>query len=226
MLALGAILLLSAVSAFPTGFPPVGFNVTLNRNGTWNGSGILPTGENMHHKIEYQFLDFQMNQTAPFATNLVQNLEIYVNMSFGTHPGFVDGDNFTEGGAFTSDFPASPLGYTQLYSGLYNGGADNKVNIDRTITMDMCGFFYEKGWMDVWIRPTNPAIAGAFREGYYTCFYNLNLGKEIIHEGESRWSNILQCNSGSLNNYSFRLWYQMRFYNIDAKTCQPGFHSN
>jgi hypothetical protein len=37
--------------------------------------------ENLYHKVEFQFLDFQMNQTAPFASNLVQNLEIYLNNS-------------------------------------------------------------------------------------------------------------------------------------------------
>jgi len=174
-----------------------------------------------------------MNQTAPFATNLVQNFEIYLNVSFGPtpNPHFPYPDNFTNTGEFGPytwpEFPNTVQGYYQLFTGLYNGqGTENKINIDRTYTMDMCGFTYPYGWIDVWVKPTNAATSGAFNEGYYTCFYNMNFGTTIIHEGESRWSPIFQCNSGPLNNYSFRLWYQMRFYNIEPKTCQPGFHTN
>jgi len=229
-----ATLLLTAVAAVPivpggpvvAVFPP-GTNVTVGLEGT--GSTILTpgwAGDSMYHRVEFQFLDFQMNQTSPFATNLVQNIEIYSNVTFGSHKGFPNGDNFTEGetGPFTSDIPTSVEGYTQLFNGLYNGGADNKINIDRTITGDMCGLMWDKGYIDIWVRPTNAGTAGAFREGYYTCFYNLNIGTAVVHEGESRWSGIFQCNSGSLNNYSFRLWYQYRFYNIEPKTCaQSGF---
>jgi len=220
-----AALFLTAVAAVPLvpGGPlvtvltvPTGTNVTVGFN-----EGIGPT---WYHKMEFQFLDFQMNQTAPFATNLVQNIEIYTNITFGSHKGFPTTDNFTGGETFTSDIPSSIEGYTQLFNGLYNGGSDNKINIDRTITGDMCGLVWDKGYFDIWVRPTNAATAGAFREGYYTCFYNLNFGNTIIHEGESQWSSIFQCNSGTINNYSFRLWYQYRFYNIEPKTCtQSGF---
>jgi len=219
-----AALFLTAVTAFPTtpgtivAVVPPGFNVT-----------VVNPPEHLWHRVEFQFLDFQMNQTAPFASNLEQNIEIYTNLTFGPHVGFPNGENLTEGefGTFTSDIPTSPQGYTQLYNGVYNGGSDNKVNIDRTLTADTCGIIYDKGYMDVWVRPTNAATAGAFREGYYTCFYNLTFPDTIIHEGESQWSGIFQCNSGNLNNYSFRLWYQYRLYDIESKACQGGnFHSN
>jgi len=195
--------------------------------GTPGFTSAIFLGPEMYHKFEIQFLDFQMNQTAPFASNLVQNIEIYFNQTFGVHKGFFNGDNFTEGETFTSDIPDSTTGYNQIFSGLYNGGPDNKINIDKTYTYDVCGLNYEKGWFDVWIRPLNGATEGSFREGYYTCFWNLTVDTSIVHEGESRWSPIFQCNSGSLNNYSFRLWYQIRFYNIEPKTCNPnGFVTN
>jgi len=239
---LALVLFLSAVSALPTMPPfvavvPPGTNMTVTMEEGSHPPSILVPGmpvvpvtmfgtENMFHRVEFQFLDFQMNQTAPLATNLVQNVEIYVNMTFGPHKGFETGDTtMPTDGVFTSDIPNSVQGFTQLFTGLYNGGTDNKINIDRTMTADMCGLMFDKGYMDVWVRPINAATAGAFREGFYTCFFNLDMGTQIVHEGESRWSSIFQCNSGSLNNYSFRLWYQMRFYNIDSKLCQTvNFH--
>ncbi|OWA51543.1 hypothetical protein BV898_16022 [Hypsibius exemplaris] len=220
MLVLAA-LFLTAVAAVPiTPGGPIVAVFPAGSNVTWTGA--LP--ETMYHRIEFQFLDFQMNQTAPFATNLVQNLEIYTNFTFGPHMTFSpSSENLTEG-TWSGQIPSSVEGYTQLFNGLYNGGSDNKINIDRTITGDMCGMIFDKGYFDVWVRPTNAATAGAFHEGYYTCFYNLNFGTALIHEGESRWSGIFQCNSGNLNNYSFRLWYQYRFYNIEPKMCtQSGF---
>lgn len=238
MLAIVALFFLTAVSALPTLGPvvailPPGSNVTVG----WEGKppSILTSGfkegllgmENLYHKVEFHFLDFQMNQTAPFASNLVQNLEIYINNSFGIHKGFSNGENLNEETTFTSDIPDSPQGFTQLFSGLYNGGSENKISIDRTVTYDMCGIIQDKGWMNVWVKPLNGATVGSFREGFYTCFYNLNIGTNVVHEGESRRSGIFQCNSGSLNNYSFRLWYQIRFYNIDGKICQIGsIHTN
>jgi len=233
-----AVLFLTGVAALPTTGPvvvvPPGSNVTMTIEGGMPPTimtGGFPGGETLYRRFEFQFLDFQMNQTAPIATNLVQNLEIYTNLTFGPHMGFPNGENWTESetGTFTSDIPTSIQGYTQLFNGLYNGGTENKINIDRTLTADTCGIIYDKGYMDVWVRPINAAVAGAFREGYYTCFYNFNFPPTmpIVHEGESQWSTIFQCNSGSLNNYSFRLWYQFRYYNIESKVCQAGnFHSN
>jgi len=232
--------LLTAVAAFPAEVPvvalvPPGTTVNMTFDGPTPtimaggmGEGFGP--DNLYHRTEFQFLDFQMNQTAPLASNLMQNIEVYTNITFGPHFGFPNGENLTEGefGTFTSDIPTSVDGYIPLYSGMYNGNNDNKVNIDRTLIGDTCGIIYNRGYMDVWVRPTNPATAGAFRAGYYTCFFDLNFGGTIIiHEGESQWSGIFQCNSGNLNNYSFRLWYQYRIYNIDHKMCQVGnFHSN
>ena len=37
--------------------------------------------EHLFRRLEFNFLDFQFNQTAPLATSLVQNLEIYANIT-------------------------------------------------------------------------------------------------------------------------------------------------
>lgn len=46
---------------------------------------------------------------------------------------------------FSSAIPQTTEGYAQLFSGTYNGGKNNLVNIDRTWTADMCGFDYNVG---------------------------------------------------------------------------------
>jgi hypothetical protein len=63
---------------------PPGANVNVSLGDPSRQSSILvfnPKNENLYHKIEFHFLDFQMNQTAPAATNLIQNLEIFVNLT-------------------------------------------------------------------------------------------------------------------------------------------------
>ena len=44
-----------------------------------------------------------------------------------------------------SPFPESTEGFSQIFTGLYNGASnENKINIDRTITRDMCGLIFNK----------------------------------------------------------------------------------
>lgn len=33
------------------------------------------------HRLEFQILDYQLNQTAPFAKDLMQSIEIYMNLT-------------------------------------------------------------------------------------------------------------------------------------------------
>jgi hypothetical protein len=230
------LVVVSCVFGGPTSGPVVAvINPGTNFTATWeagakppsilaNVKGIDQLSEKFYHRLEFQFLDFQMNQTLPFANDLVQNIEIYLNLSFGAHPQQGGFENFTESsdGIFSANPPDSVTGFTQLFSGLYNGGSDNKVNVDRTITGDMCGVVQDKGYFEIWVRPVNGQTTGAFREGYFMCFFNLNIQDGIFHEPDSQWSQIFQCNSGSLNNYSHRLWYKLRYYNIDPKICNAG----
>lgn len=36
---------------------------------------------NLYRRVEFQFLDFQMNQTTPFTDTLVQPIDIYANVT-------------------------------------------------------------------------------------------------------------------------------------------------
>ncbi|GAU96654.1 hypothetical protein RvY_08072 [Ramazzottius varieornatus] len=187
---------------------------------------VLLGREHLFRRVEFNFLDFQFNQTAPLATNLIQNLEIYVNVTLGPYRGMVRTENITEpgSGTFTSPFPESTEGFTQIFTGVYNGATtDNKVNIDRKITRDMCGIIFNKGFIEVWVRPVDGEKAGLFTQGFYTCFFNLDIENTIVQQSEARWNTMpMQCNSGNLNNYSHRLWFQTRYYNIDEKICSFG----
>lgn len=59
--------------------------------------------------------------------------------------------------------------------------------------------------MDVWVRPSPSAKPGLFQEGFYTCFFTFpSFPQTVIGKDGSKWSGILQCNSGTVNNYSYR----------------------
>ena len=49
--------------------------------------------------------------------------------------------------------------------------------------------------MDIWIRPVDGGKAGVFQQGFYTCFFNLDLENVVAQQSEARWGSIMQCNS-------------------------------
>jgi hypothetical protein len=213
---------------FSTGFPgnttgprpPTAFFAT-GTTTNWT-AGFFPTNWTgffpnwwWFYRGEFQFLDFQMNQTTPFTNTLVDDIEVWGNVTYGPHP-------TGQTTVFSSPFPNTTEGYTQFFAGNYNGGAQNIINIDRTYTTDNCGFNYTTGYINVWVRPLTGTDAGVFQEGYYTCFFNFTFPPTFTTKVNSTWSPVFECSSGFLNNYSFKLWYQFRFYNIPSTGCTSG----
>jgi hypothetical protein len=226
-----ALALTACVVAFPTTTQGPFLAVVFPTN-TTTGTGFKPPGVfgnqggfintfktndfNFYHRGEFQFIDFQMNQTTPFSTSLTQPMEIWTNVTYGPHP------TGQSSGSLTSPIPPSTEWYSQLFAGNYTSGVDNTINIDRTWSVDMCGLNYTMGYIDVWVRPLTGSNPGAFQEGFYTCFFNFNYPDTMLNKPDAKWSPIMQCNSGPINNYSFRLWYQFRFYNVHPNTCMSG----
>jgi len=179
--------------------------------------------DRFYRRFEFQFLDYQCNQTNPFAHDLVFDAEIYANITFGKHPREAGVGNFTENtdGTFTANPAATTDGFTKLFDGTYNGGDDNKISLGRTIISDMCNVDYTHGYIELWVRPGSE-LKGAFRQGYFFCTFDVNTQPSIVQEPDSHFGDLFVCNSGSLNNYSHRFWFKMRNYNIDSKICQMG----
>jgi hypothetical protein len=221
-----AALLIAGVACTPTTFGTFptttgfgtqgwnGFNGTFGENVTFFPYQNV-TFPNWYYRGEFQFLDFQINQTTPFSNNLNGNFEIWNNVTYGANP---TGQFST----FSSPSPMTTDGYAQLFAGNYNGGVNNFINIDRTWSADTCGYNWTTGYMNVWVRPLAGFDAGVFQQGYFTCFFNFTFPTTYTPKTGASWTPIFQCNSGMVNNYSYTLWYQFRFYNIPSDTCQIG----
>jgi len=183
----------------------------------------ITNNDRFFRRFEFQFLDYQCNQTNPFSHELIFDAEIYANITFGKHPRDAGVGNFSENadGTFTANPAATTEGFTKIFDGTYNGGMENKITLGRTISSDMCNTDFTTGYIELWVRPGS-APGGAFREGYFFCTFNVIAHQGIVQEPDAQFGDMLVCNSGSLNNYSHRFFYKMRNYNIDSKICQMG----
>ncbi|OWA51545.1 hypothetical protein BV898_16024 [Hypsibius exemplaris] len=177
-----------------------------------------------NHRIEFQLIDLQMNNSAN--TVLIQNIAVSVRVTAGViTPAAAVNQNLSVIGAPNNLTPvmAAPettSGVQQVFNGTYNTSIDNKVHVGRTITQDLCGQISDKAFMTVVIQPLSNADAPNFpQQQSYTCVINLNF-PTAVRSTESFWSDTLQCNSGLINGFSYRLWYRVRQYNIDWANCQ------
>jgi len=227
------LLLSSGTLAGPTQGPllaliPAGTSVNM----TWEGKPPSVFGvagslndPRIYRRFEFLFLDYQVNQTDPTPNELTFNFDIFANVTFGQHPQTENAENFTDAGdgsSFSAFPPATTDGFTPLFNGFYNAGV-GKVNIDRTMTSDTCGLDQDSGYLEMWVRPTSgQTFTDGAPEGYFFCLFNVTTGADLVQEPDAQWGTVLQCKSSSFNNYHHRLWYKVRYYNIDPKICQTG----
>lgn len=177
-----------------------------------------------NHRFEFQLMDLQMNNSANPV--LIQNIAVSVRVTAGviTPAAAVNQNAFVIGASNNLTpvmaAPETTSGVQQVFNGTYNTSIDNKVHVGRTITQDLCGQISDKAFMTVVIQPLSGANAPNFpQQQSYTCVVNLNF-PTAVRSTESFWSDILQCNSGLVNDFSYRLWYRVRQYNIDWANCQ------
>jgi hypothetical protein len=179
-----------------------------------------------NHRIEIQLIDFQWNNSAN--TNINQNIALSVKITAGAlSPSSAIAQNINLSDMTPVVVNRSPVllttaettsGLQQVFNGTYLTNLDNKIHISRTITQDLCGQIPDRALLTLVVAPLTAADT-AFQQQSYTCVINLNF-PTAARSTESFWSDIMQCNSGLINGFSFRLWYQVRQYNIDWNECQ------
>ncbi|GAU96652.1 hypothetical protein RvY_08070 [Ramazzottius varieornatus] len=171
-----------------------------------------------NHRVEFELVDFQMNSSTNSNLNQAINITVQItagalppavainqNMALGTNAGAtVNGQP-----AIVMHMPETTSGVQNVFNGNYVSSNNNKVSVSKTITLDLCGAISDKAFMQVTVNP----ITG------FTCAVNINF-PTAARSTEAFWSDPLQCNSGDMQGYSFRLWYRVRNYNIDWAQCQ------
>lgn len=185
----------------------------------------------LNHRIELEPMDFQMNNTKQPKLNI--NVAITTLITAGSIPiSSIARQKQTLGaraatGAVTNISlvvdddqeivmarPETTTGVQLLFKGTYKNVADdnsdNKVPVPRTFFLDLCGSISDKAFIQVVI--TKPV------DKTYICAINLAF-PTAARDTEAIWTDPITCESIQ-DEWSFRLWFKLRQYNIGWYQCQ------
>ncbi|GAU96645.1 hypothetical protein RvY_08063 [Ramazzottius varieornatus] len=184
----------------------------------------------LNHRIELEPIDFQMNYTKKPKLNL--NIVITTLITAGSIPvasiarrkqtlgaraatgAVTDIAMDLDNGDIVMAHPETTTGVQLLFNGTYRNVADdnsdNKVPVPRTFFLDLCGSISDKAFMQI--------VIGGQRNDTFICAVNLAF-PTAARDTEAEWTEPLQCENTN-GDWSYRLWYKLRQYNINWSQCQ------